>query len=83
MARKPTKRTEYVLFDVFYEDGSQRSNRRVPAEALGGIEGDKPAQAIIEEQDREIAARSGQAPLRIKTVRRAGAKLPEKEWKRR
>jgi hypothetical protein len=78
MARKPTKRTEYVLFDVFYEDGSQRSNRRVPAEALGGIEGDKPAQAIIEEQDREIAARSGQAPLRIKTVRRAGAKLPEK-----
>jgi len=83
MARKPTKRTEFVLFDVFYEDGSQRSNRRVPADALGGLEGDKPAQHIIEEQDREIAARSGQAPLRIKSVRRAGAKVPEKEWKRR
>lgn len=83
MARKPTKRTEFILFDVFYEDGSQRSNRRVPADALGGLEGDKPAQHIIEEQDREIAARSGQAPLRIKSVRRTGAKVPEKEWKRR
>lgn len=83
MARKPTKRTEFVLFDVFYEDGSQRSNRRVPADALGGLEGDKPAQYIIEQQDREIAAKSGQTPLRIKSVRRAGAKVPEKEWKRR
>ena len=40
MARKPTKRTEFVLFDVIYEDGSQRSNRRVPGEALAGLEGD-------------------------------------------
>ena len=32
MARKPGTRTvgEFVLFDVFYEDGAQRSNRRVP-----------------------------------------------------
>jgi hypothetical protein len=83
MARKPTKRTEFVLFDVFYEDGSQRSNRRVPAEALEGLEGDAPAQHIIEEQDREIAEKSGQIPLRIKTLRRSGAKEPAKEWKRR
>ena len=34
MARKPATRAEFVLFDVVYEDGSQRSNRRVPSEAL-------------------------------------------------
>jgi hypothetical protein len=83
MARKPTKRTEFVLFDVVYEDGSQRSNRRVPGEALGGIEGDTAARTIIEQQDREIAEKSGQIPLRIKYIQRAGAKTPEKEWKRR
>jgi hypothetical protein len=83
MARKPTKRTEFVLFDVIYEDGSQRSNRRVPGEALGGIEGDDAARTVIEQQDREIAEKSGQIPLRIKYIQRAGAKTPEKEWKRR
>ena len=83
MARKPTKRAEFVLFDVFYEDGSQRSNRRIPGEALGGLDGDDPARTIIEEQDREIAERSGQSPLRIKSLRRAGTKEPEKAWKRR
>ena len=83
MARKPTKKTEFVLFDVIYEDGSQRSNRRVPGEALGGLDGDEPARAIIEEQDREIAEKAGHIPLQIKSIRRAGAKTPEKEWKRR
>ena len=83
MARKPTKRTEFVLFDVIYEDGSQRSNRRVPGEVLGGLEGDAAAKNIIEQQDREIAEKSGQIPLQIKSIQRAGAKAPEKEWKRR
>jgi hypothetical protein len=82
MARKPTKKTEFVLFDVIYEDGSQRSNRRVPAESLGGMDGDEPARFIIEQQDREIAEKAGMIPLQIKSIRRAGAKLPEKEWKR-
>jgi hypothetical protein len=83
MARKPTKRTEFVLFDVTYEDGSLRSNRRVPGEALEGLEGEAAARTIIEQQDREIAEKSGQIPLRIKFIHRAGAKMPEKEWKRR
>jgi hypothetical protein len=83
MASKPTKRTEFVLFDVIYEDGSQRSNRRVPGEVLGGLDGDEPARTIIEQQDREIAERSGQIPLQIKSIQRAGAKVPQKEWKRR
>jgi hypothetical protein len=83
MARKPTKRTEFVLFDVFYEDGTRRSNRRVPGEALTGLEGEKAALRIIQEQDREIAEKSGQNVVPIKTVRRVGAKEPSKEWKRR
>jgi hypothetical protein len=83
MASKPTKRTEFVLFDVIYEDGSQRSNRRVPGDILGGLDGDEPARTIIEQQDREIAEKSGQIPLQIKSIQRAGAKTPEKEWKRR
>jgi hypothetical protein len=83
MARKPTKRSEFVLFDVIYEDGSQRSNRRVPGDALSGLEGDAAARTVIEQQDREIAEKSGQIPLRIKAIHRAGAKLPEKDWKRR
>src|SRR5262245_59680443 len=68
MARKPTARTEYVLFNVYYEDGSQRSNRRVPAELLGGIDGDEPARALIAEQDREISEKSGMPPLQIKRI---------------
>ena len=46
MARKPTARAEYVMFNVYYEDGSQRSNRRVPADILGGIDGDEPARKL-------------------------------------
>jgi hypothetical protein len=74
MAKKPTARAEFVLFDVVYEDGSQRSNRRVPADILGGLDGDEPARTAIMEQDREIAARSGIPPLPIKTIRRSGKK---------
>ena len=76
MARKPGTRTvgEFVLFDVVYEDGTQRSNRRVPGSALGGLEGDEPAKAIIEEQDAEIAAKSGMPRSPIKSIRRAGTK---------
>jgi hypothetical protein len=82
MAKKPgTNKSEFVFFDVVYEDGSQRSNRRVPAELLGGLEKDEPARGFIIEQDREIASRSGQAPLAIRSVTRVGAK-PKKEMAR-
>ena len=41
MARKkPKGTTSSVLFDVFYEDGSRNSNSKVPAELLGGLDGD-------------------------------------------
>ncbi len=74
VARKPATRTEFTLFDVVYEDGSQRSNRRVPSEVLGGLDGDAPARAIIEEQDRIIAERSGTPAMRVKTIHRSGSK---------
>lgn len=74
MAKKPAARAEFVLFDVIYEDGSRRSNRKVPGGLLGGLDGDEPARVVIEQQDREIAEKSGQPPLRIKSLQRVGAK---------
>jgi hypothetical protein len=71
MAKKPGTRTEFILFDVLYEDGSRRSNRRVPSDILGGLDADEPARAIIEQQDREIAERSGMAPVAIKSLQRS------------
>ena len=47
MARKPATRIEVTLFDVVYEDGSVRSNRRVPSDVLGGLDGDAAARAVI------------------------------------
>ncbi|KRE14639.1 hypothetical protein ASE66_14895 [Bosea sp. Root483D1] len=74
MARKKSKPLDaaYVLFDVFYEDGSRSSNRRVPTELLGGIDGDEPARETIMEQDRIIAEKSGKRPLAITSLVRAG-----------
>jgi hypothetical protein len=83
MARRPGSRSEFVFFDVIYEDGSQRSNRRVPADLLGGLERDEPAKVFIEEQDREISEKSGLAPLKIKTLWRAGEKPKERTQARR
>lgn len=71
MAKKPTARTEFVMFDVVYEDGSQRSNRKVDANILGGLDGDEPAKSAIEEQDRAISEKSGVPPLAIKTIKRS------------
>ena len=55
MARKPGDKSEFVLFDASYEDGTQRSNRKVPRELLGGLDGDAPARTFLMQQDREIA----------------------------
>jgi len=74
MARKPATRTEFVRFDVFYEDGSRNSNRKVQSKALGGIDGDAPARVLIEEQDRLIAEKRGIPPTPITRIRRSGGK---------
>ncbi len=79
MARNRAKtQAEFVLFDVFYEDGTRTSNRKVPSAVVGGLEGDEPARAVIEAQDNEIAERSGRARGQIKSIARAGAKSTAK-----
>jgi len=74
MARKRATVGEFDLFDVVYEDGTQRSNRRVPSAILGGLDGDAPARAVIEEQDRLIAEKSGKPAVPVKSIRRSGVK---------
>ena len=75
MARKPTPRSDVLLYDVTYEDGSQRSNRRVPAALLEGLDGGEDAiKAEIAAQDRAISEKSGIPPLTIKTLKRSGKK---------
>ena len=74
MAKKPTARVEVVFFDVVYEDGSQRSNRKVSADLLSGLDGDEPARTEIEAQDRAIAEKSRLPPLAIKSIRRSAGK---------
>ena len=71
MARKRPSDSEFVLFDVFYQDGSRTSNRKVPSADLGGLDGDTPAKSIIEAQDRKIAEMSGRPRGPIKTISRS------------
>lgn len=72
MAKKPQARPNgFVLFDVHYEDGTQTSNRKVPAADLGGLDGDLPARIFVETQDRDIAEKSGRSRGRIKSIARA------------
>ena len=66
-----------VLFDVVYEDGSRASNRRVPMDILGGLDGDEPARALIEEQDEAIAQKSGRPRSPIQHLTRSPAKAPK------
>lgn len=70
--RKERVDTGVVLFDVFYEDGSRASNRKVPGATLGGLDGDAPALTFIMDQDRRIADLSGKPPRPIKRLVRSG-----------
>lgn len=60
----------FVLFDVVFEDGSRASNRRVPIEILGGLDGDQPARELIEQQEAEIAQKAGRPPRAIQSLPR-------------
>jgi hypothetical protein len=76
MARKKTKgkAAGITMFNVAYEDGSMTSNRRVANELLDQSFGDDLqdlAQAAIEDQDNEIAQRSGDRRANIKSIARA------------
>ena len=66
-----------VLFDVVFEDGSRASNRRVPMEILGGLDGDEPARQLIEQQEAEIAQKAGRPPRVIQGLTRATKPEPK------
>lgn len=68
MAKKPTARVEYAFFNVIYEDGSQRSNRKVSADVLEAYDKDAAIRAAIEAQDKAISEKSGLPPLAIKSI---------------
>ena len=81
MARKKTKgrSAAFAAFNVEYEDGTMTSNRRVPTDQLDQSFGDSLedlARAAIEEQDNEIARRSGQPRAPIKSVVPVGRVSP-------
>ena len=76
MPRKPGLNSEFVMFDVVYEDGTLRSNRKVPSSVLGGLDLDEPARAILEEQDRLISEKSGIPPIPIERICRSNSKKP-------
>jgi hypothetical protein len=84
MPRKPGQNSEFVMFDVFYEDGTQRSNRKVPRTLTGGVDGDAPAHGFLAEQDRDIAEKSGAPRAKITNITRSGAKKKGRdfEWGR-
>ncbi len=78
----PPKRkilSSFVAFDVTYTDGTLSSNRRVPYTELSGLDGDEPARAFIEAQDREIGAASGRPRASIRSIARAPVKVVAKE----
>jgi hypothetical protein len=70
MSKKKQSNTsaEFVLVHVVYEDGTQRSNRKIPAGELTGFDDDVDIQRVIEEQDRKIAELSGQPRGAIKEI---------------
>ena len=68
--KKINPNAAFILFNVVYEDGAQTSNRRVPSELVGGLDGEGPIRGFIEEQDREIAEKSGRPRGPIKALTR-------------
>jgi hypothetical protein len=75
MARKKSKGkgAAFILFNVTYEDGVVTSNRRVSNDLLDQSFGDSLqdlARTAIEDQDNEIAQRSGRRRAKIKSIAR-------------
>jgi hypothetical protein len=62
---------DFVLYDVFYEDDTRTSNRKVPSSELNDIDGDLLAKVYIEAQDRKIAEVSGRLRAPIKSLTRS------------
>jgi hypothetical protein len=76
MARKKSKGkgATFTAFNVIYEDGMVTSNRRISTALLDQSFGESfqdLARIAIENQDNEIAQRSGQRRAGIKNIARA------------
>ncbi len=76
MARKKSgrKRAAFMVFTVTYEDGMVTSNRRVSGELLDQSFGESfqdLARTAIEDQDNQIAQRSGERRAKIKSIAQA------------
>lgn len=83
MARKKAKSkgAAFMAFHVNYEDGSVTSNRRVSTELLDQSFGDSLqdlALTALEDQDNEIAQRSGRRRAKIKSIAQANVRLGAK-----
>ena len=70
MARKKPINSDFISYDVIYQDGSRSSNRRIALSELGEIGNEDEAKAIIEAQDRKIANLSGKPRGPIKSISR-------------
>ena len=57
--KKPKIAEGFVMFDVVYQDGTKSSRRKVAAIELADDDADARARTIIMDQDRKIAAMSG------------------------
>jgi hypothetical protein len=76
MARRKSGRkgAAFLAFNVTYEDGMVTSNRRVSNKLLDQSFGETIqdlARTAIEDQDNEIAQRSGARRAKIKSIARA------------
>ncbi|HAD86054.1 MAG TPA: hypothetical protein DCG48_01720 [Rhodospirillaceae bacterium] len=68
------KGPQFLMFNVTYGDGTVTSNRRVSTDLLDESFGDALedlVRAAIEQQDNEIAERSGQTRAPIKSIAKA------------
>ena len=68
------KGPQFLMFNVTYGDGTVTSNRRISTDLLDESFGDALedlVRAAIEQQDNEIAERSGQTRAPIKSIAKA------------
>jgi len=71
MRKKKPADSEFLMFDVLYQDGTRSSHRKVPSAELDPLARDASVLAIIERQDRKIAEMSGTPRGPIKTITRS------------
>lgn len=60
--------SEFMMFDVLYEDGTRTSNRKVPSSEARGLDSEARIRAAIEAQDEKIAQMSGRRRAPIKLI---------------